>query len=117
MNIRLLIFSLNLGLSFSILVLYIGYAEAIILVLLLVTASVVAATREDLTELKSDRNMILIMIGFAVAVFLSAAYFSSPYSYDLFYFLVGLNFALLAAYSVMRMRPKNESLSYRRRSA
>jgi L-lactate permease len=117
MNIRLLVFSLNLGLSFAILVLYIGYFEAIILVLLLVTASVVAASREDLTELKSDRNMIFIMIGFAVVVFFAAASFSSPYSLDVFYFLVGSNFALLAIYSLMRIRSKRLHLSYSRRSS
>lgn len=96
--------------------LYVGSAEAIILVLLLVTASVVAASRRDLTELKSNKNMIAIMIGFAVIVFLTAAYFSLPNSYDLFYFLIGSNFALLGAYSVMRVRPKHQSFSYSRRS-
>lgn len=99
---RLIIFALNLGLSFAILVLYVGAVEAIALVVVLLTASVVAASREDLTELKNDRRLLIAMIIFAVMVFISAAYFSSPYSPDLFYALIALNFALLGGYVVMR---------------
>ncbi len=99
----MIIFSLNLGLSFAILLLYVISFEAIGLVVLLITASIVAASREDLNELRTDRNLIMIIIGSVVVVFLSAAYFSTPYSLILFYELVTLNAALLIVYVAMRL--------------
>jgi hypothetical protein len=102
MKPRLVIFSLDLGLSFAILVLYISSIEVISLVVLLITASVVAASKEDLTDLRANRNFVFIIILSAIASFLLAAYFSTPYNGILFYGLFALNICLLSAYAVMR---------------
>jgi len=103
LNTRLVIFSLDLGLSFAILVLYISLVESTALVVLLITASIVAASKEDLTELRTDKAYIIIIIAFAVIVFLSAAFFSPvPFSGYLFYGLIALNFGLLLTYTAMR---------------
>ncbi len=104
LNTRLVIFSLDLSLSFAILVLYISFVEAIVLVVLLITASIVAASKDDLTELRADKTFIIIIIAFAVTVFLSVAYFSpAPFSGYLFYALIGLNFGLLLTYAALRI--------------
>jgi hypothetical protein len=103
LNARLLVFSLDLGLSFAILVLYISFVEALVLVLVLITATIVAASREDLTEFRSDTTMIAVAVGFAIVVFLTAAYASPAFSTNLFYILVLANFGLLALYSILRV--------------
>lgn len=104
LNTRLVIFSLDLGLSFAILVLYIPFVESIALVVLLVTASIVAASREDLDELRADKIYIIIIIAFAVIALLSVAFFSpAPFSGYLFYGLIALNFGFLLTYVAMRL--------------
>ena len=89
MKPRLVVFSLNLGLSFAILVLYISSIEVISLVVVLITASIVAASKEDLTDLRADRNFFFIIILSAITSFLLAAYLSTPYNGILFYGLFG----------------------------
>jgi len=102
MNPRIVIFSLDLGLSFAILVLYISSIEVISLVVLIITASIVAASKEDLSDLRADRNFVFIMILSAITSFLLAAYLSTPYNGILFYGLFALNICLLSAYAIMR---------------
>src|SRR5580704_15412983 len=102
MNPRLIVFSLNLGLSFAILVLYIASIEVISFVVLILTASIVAASREDLSGLRVDRNFVFIIVLSAIVSFLSAAYLSTPYNDILLYGLVTLNISLLFAYVLMR---------------
>lgn len=100
---RVTIFALDMGLSFAVLILYIAFIEAIAIVVLIITASVVAASRDDLTELKSGKIYVAIMILFAILVFFSVAYFSAPFSQNLFYALITLNFGLLSAYIATRL--------------
>ncbi|MGI0091222.1 MAG: hypothetical protein ACREBS_05895, partial [Nitrososphaerales archaeon] len=80
MNARLLVFSLNLGMSFAILVLYVSSILAITFVVLLITASVVASSTKDLSILREDKNLLLIMAMFAIFVFFSATFAATPYS-------------------------------------
>jgi cobalamin synthase len=102
MNPRLIIFSVNLGLSFAILVLYIGSIDVISLVVVMLTASIVAASKEDLSELRTDKNFVYIMILSAIVSFLLAAYLSTPSDNILLYGLIILNIGLLLAYAIMR---------------
>jgi hypothetical protein len=92
-----------LGLSFAILVLYIGYLQSIALAVLLLTASVVVASRDDLTELRSDKAFVVIIIAFAAVIFLSVALFLPPFNIEAFYALIGVNFALLLTYLALRI--------------
>jgi len=102
MNPRLILFSVSLGLSFAILVLYIASIDVISLVVVILTASIVAASKEDLSELRGDKNFVFIMILSAIVLFLLAAYLSTPSNDDLLYGLFVLNIGLLLAYSIMR---------------
>jgi hypothetical protein len=105
---RLIVLCLVFALGFAILVLYIGSLEAILFAVLVITAMVVAATRDDLTVLRADRNLVLFMVAVAVAVTALSASFVSPYSGVLFYTLVGASFALLSAYIAMRRSQRLE---------
>jgi hypothetical protein len=84
-------------------VLYIGYLQSIALVVLLLTASVVVASRDDLTELRNDKAFVIIIVAFAAIVFLSAALFLPPFNVEAFYALIGVNFALLLSYLALRI--------------
>jgi dipeptide/tripeptide permease len=104
--LRLLVFVLDLGLSFAILVLYVAFEEALGLVVLLITASVFAASREDLTELKEKKSLIIVLLLFSAGVFFFAVYFFEPYSLALFYGLIIANFGLLLGYVALRLQQR-----------
>jgi len=112
MNPRLVAFSLNLGMSFAILVLYVSSIVALSIVVLLITGSIVAASTGDLTILRQERTLPAIMVIFAVIVFISVSYLSSPTDVALFYELILINFGFLVAYIFLRLSAR-KSKDYR----
>ena len=77
MSPRLLVLGLDLSMSFAILVLYVDYFEALVLVLFLITASIVAANKDDFTAMRTESTLLMGMVAFAVLVFVAGAYVSS----------------------------------------
>lgn len=98
--------------SFAILLLYAAYLESIVLVLFIITASVVAANRDDFTAMRTETNLIIGMIVFAVFVFVAGAYASSFTDGFLFYELIAINFGLLIMYVVLRFSTRGRSDYY-----
>ncbi len=112
MSPRLLVLGLDLSMSFAILLLYASYFESLVLVLFMISASVVAANKDDFTEMRSERSLIIGMVVFAAFVFVAAAYASSFANGFLFYELIAINFGLLIMYVVLRFRTRGQSESY-----
>ena len=102
-----MVFSLNLGISFAILVLYVSYLEALAIVFVLVTAAVVAASTTDLKELEKDKGLLGFAILCAIFVY-GASYYITPFFAYLFYSLVALNVVTLVGYVLMKRMPKYE---------
>jgi amino acid transporter len=102
MNLRVTILSLDLGMSFSILALYVSSVTVIFLVVLLITASVVAAKTDDLTAMRQGKTMLLLMIVFAIFVYAIATSVFSLVGTSIFYGLMFINVGFLLAYIVMR---------------
>jgi hypothetical protein len=103
--------ALNLAMSFSILALYVSDIDVIILVVLLLTTSIVAASTNDLTILRQERTLIVIMIGFAIFVYVASTLLFSYIGTEIFYSLIAINVGLLLAYVVMRRTDRPTSLS------
>lgn len=96
-------FSLSLGMSFGILVLYVSSLLAISLVVVLITASIVAASTNDLTTIRQEKTLPVTMFIVAALVFIFFSLFSSSFSVYLFYELTAINTVLLAVYALMRV--------------
>ena len=109
MNARVLVFSVSLGLSFGILVLFVSSLQAISLVVVLITATIVASSTTDLTTVKQERNLPLIMVTTAVIVFVGSTVFSDSLGAYIFYELLILNFGILFVYVVMRFADRARS--------
>lgn len=107
---RLMLYSLSLGLSFGILVVFIGDLEALVIVLILVTAAVVAANTADLRELEKDRGLLVFVILCAFFT-IGASYYISQVFVDVFVPLVGLDIAALVGYVLMKRMPRYNSES------
>ena len=112
MSPRLLVLGLDLSMSFAILVLYVDYFEALVLVLFLITASIVAANKDDFTAMRTESTLLMGMVAFAVLVFVAGAYVSSIAGGFLFYELVSVNFGLLVMYVLLRFRTRGGSIDY-----
>ncbi|MDH2899369.1 MAG: hypothetical protein PXY39_00180 [archaeon] len=94
--------------SFSILILFIGSLEGIIVSVFFLTAAVVAASREDLKELSSARWTYVVLI-FLIAALIVGISFSLPQLYgNLFYSLALLNSVLLIVYLLMKRSARSE---------
>ena len=102
MNARVFTFSVSLGLSFGILLLFLSSLEAIALVVVLITASIVAASTTDLTTIKEERNLPLIMVTTAVVTFVSVSVDTKAFGSYVFFELFVLNFLILFVYIAMR---------------
>ena len=100
-----MVFSASLGLSFGILVLFVNSIEALAIVFVIVTASVVAANTSDLKELEKDRGL-LVFIVLCTFFTIGIAYYISQVFSDIFVPLVILDIAVLTGYLVMRRMPR-----------
>lgn len=109
---RLLVLGLDLSMSFAILLLYANYFESLVLVLFLITASIVAANKDDFTAMRTESNLLIGMVVFAAIVFFAAAYVSSFTNGFLFYELIAINFGLLIMYVLLRFRTRGQMDSY-----
>ena len=103
LNSRLFVFSLSLGMSFGILVLYVSSLIALSLVVVLITASIVAASTNDLTAVRQEKILPIIMFIVAALDFAFFYLFSSSFSLYLFYELMAINTVLLVIYALMRV--------------
>jgi hypothetical protein len=103
MNARLLAFSLNLGMSFAILLLYVSSEVALALVVLLITGSIVASDTKDLTRLRKEKISPIIIVGFTIFVVIGVSYLTTPNDVSLFYELILINFGFLVAYISLRL--------------
>gem|GEM_PF-1995304 len=100
---RVAVFCVSLSLSFATLILFIASVEALVLMVLLISASVVLASKEDLDELRSDKNLIIFMV-LLVATIIGGSTALSPPSdgTELFYVLASLNVVFLGIYVTLR---------------
>ena len=103
MNARVFTFSVSLGMSFGILVLFISSLQAISLVVVLITASVVFSSTNDLTDIRKERNLPLIMVTTAAIVFVAVSLLANSLGVYVFYELLVLNFGILFVYIAMRV--------------
>lgn len=102
MNARVFTFSVSLGMSFGILVLFLSSVEAIALVVVLITASIVVSSTTDLTTIKEERNLPLIMVTVAVMTFVGVSIESSAFGDYAFFELFVVNIVILLVYIAMR---------------
>lgn len=103
LNTRVLVFSVSLGMSFGILVLFVSSLAAISLVVVLITATIVAASTADLTTVKQERNLPLIMVTTAAIVFVGVSLYSRSFGQYVFYELFGVNLVILLGYIALRI--------------
>jgi Mn2+/Fe2+ NRAMP family transporter len=102
---RLFLLSILFGLSFGILILYVNDLYGVLIAVLLITAIVFAATRDDLKEM--GRTKILVVLMALIALFTYALSFSELGSLGgyLFESLTVVDFGMLLGYIVLsRMR-------------
>ena len=102
MNSRVLVFSVSLGMSFGILVLFVSSLQAISLVVVLITATIVAANTTDLTAIKEERNLPLIMVTVAAITFVGFTVMPNILGSYIFYELFAINVVILFVYIAMR---------------
>ena len=98
--------------SFAILVLFVSSLQAISLVVVLITATIVAASTTDLTTIKQERNLPFIMVTVAAMTFVGFSVEPSVLGNYIFYELFTINLLILFVYIAMRFagrRMKNMS--------
>ncbi len=100
-----MVYALNLGISFGILVLFVNNLEALAIVFVLVTASVVVASTTDLKELEKDKGLLGFVILCTLFV-IGASYYASFIFGAIFIVLVALNIATLVGYIIMKRMPQ-----------
>jgi hypothetical protein len=115
MEQRLVVFSLSLAVSFATLILFVGYAEGIIVSVLFLTVAVVAASTTDLKQLASGKWTFAGLIAVVTALIVGICVSLPQLNSILFMLLVLLNAAALASYFVMRKNMKTPTGSERLR--
>lgn len=110
LNARVFTFSVSLGMSFGILVLFLSSLEAISLVVVLITASIVVSSTDDLTTIKEERNLPLIMVTAAVMTFVGVSVESKIFGDYAFFELFALNLFILLVYIAMRFATRTISM-------
>ncbi len=103
-----MMYALSLGISFGILAAFVNSLEALAIVFVLVTATVIAASTTDLKELEKDKGLLGFVILCAIFTFGVAFYIFQIYA-DIFVILVSVNVATLAGYVVMKHMPRYNS--------
>ena len=108
MKERLRVYAVSLGISFGIMGAYVNSLEALAIVFVLVTASVVAASIPDLKELERDKGLLGFAILCAIFTF-GIAFYTFQIFADVFVVLVTINVATLVGYVVMKHMPRYNS--------
>ena len=111
LNARVFTFSISLGMSFGILVLFLSSVEAIALVVVLITASIVVSSTTDLTTIKEERNLPLIMVTAAVMTFVGVSLEYNVFGDYAFFELFAINMLILLVYIAMRLASRTISRS------
>lgn len=93
--------------SFGVLVLFVSSLAAISLVVVLITATIVVSNTKDLTIIKQERNLPLIMVATAVIVFVIVSLGANPSDIYLFYQVFAINFGVLFVYIFMRLAARD----------
>ncbi|MHB8568043.1 MAG: hypothetical protein ACYC7D_11720 [Nitrososphaerales archaeon] len=110
----LIILELLLGISFGTLVLFSGSFFTIGIILLIITATVFAADREDLKYLGSSKTILAFIIVVTAFTVVGSLTLASTLGGYLFYLLTSVCFVLLISYSIIARAARSRAdMDYR----